>query len=94
MLSLEDDEKEFVDMSSRAPLKGGEEEVKEGKIIKILTLNKLLTRIPSLLTQIKAGNNLYNFQNKIRYYVLNILYLFHQHKKTTKKLYNDLIKSF
>ena len=94
MLSLEDDEKEFVGISSIAPLKGGEEEVKEGKIIKILTLNKLLTRIPSLLTQIKAGNNLYNFQNKIRYYVLNILYLFNQHKKTTKKLYNDLIKSF
>lgn len=39
MLSLEDDEKQFVDISSRAPLKGGEEEVKEGKIIKILTLN-------------------------------------------------------
>ena len=33
------------------------EEVKEGKELKILTPNKLLTRCPILLPQIKAGNN-------------------------------------
>ena len=39
------------------PLEGDEEEVKEVKGLKILTPNKLLTRIPTLLAQIKAGNN-------------------------------------
>ena len=40
-------------------LEGGEEEVKEGKGLKILTPNKLLTRLPVLSVQIKAGNNLH-----------------------------------
>ena len=32
---------------------------KEGTGLKILTPNRLLTRLPILLTQIKAGNNSY-----------------------------------
>ena len=35
----------------------GDKEVKEGKGLNILTVNKLLTRFPILLAQIKAGNN-------------------------------------
>ena len=33
------------------------QEVKEGKVLKIVTPNNLLTRPPILLAQIKAGNN-------------------------------------
>ena len=43
------------------PLEEDQEEVKEGKGLKILTPNKLLTRLPVLLAQIKAGNNQCNF---------------------------------
>ena len=57
--------------------------VEEGKGLKILTSNKLLTSLPVSLAQIKAGNN------EIR----QILYLLYQHNKITKKLYNNLIKS-
>ena len=39
------------------PLEGDEEEVGEGKGTKILTPNKLWTRLAILLAQIKAGNN-------------------------------------
>ena len=39
------------------PLEGDEEEVKEGTGLKSLTPNKLLTRLPILLAQIKAGIN-------------------------------------
>ena len=53
----------------------------EGKGLKILTPNKLLTRIPILLTQIKAGNNSYNLKNEIRH----VLYLLYQHNKFSKK---------
>ena len=35
------------------PQEGDEEKVKEGKELKILTPNKLLTRLPILLAQIK-----------------------------------------
>ena len=38
-------------------LEGDEEEIKEGKGLKILTSNKLLSILPLLLTQRKAGNN-------------------------------------
>ena len=85
MPQLEGDEK----VPPMLPLKSEEEEVKEGKGLKILTPNKLLTRLPVLLAQIKAGNNSYKLKNKIR----QIIYLLYQHNKITKKLYNNFIKS-
>ena len=48
------------------PSEGDEEKVKEGKGLKILTPNKLLTKLPILLAQIKAGNNSNKLRNKIR----------------------------
>ena len=57
--------------------------------MKILTPNKLLTRLPILLAQIKAGNNSYKLKNKIR----ETLYLLYQHNKITKKVYKSLIMS-
>ena len=79
---------ESIDLSDMLPLAGDEEEVKEEKGLKILTPNKLLTRLPMLLAQTKAKNNSYKLKNEIR----QILYLLHQHKKITKKVYNNLIK--
>ena len=58
--------------------------------IKILTLNKQLTRLSVLLAQIKAGINSYKLKNEIRQM---LLYLLYQHNKFTKKLYNNLINS-
>ena len=66
-----------------------EEEVKEEKRLKILAPNKLLTILPILLAQIKAGNNSNKLKNEIR----QILYLLYQHNKITKKVYNNLVKS-
>ena len=71
------------------PLEGDKEEEKEGKGLKILTPNILLTRLAILLAQIKAENNSYNLKNEIR----QILYLLYQHNKITKKVCNSLIKS-
>ena len=71
------------------PLEVNEEEVKEGKGLQKLTPLKLLTRIPILLAQIKAGNNSYKLKSETR----QILYLLYQHNKISKKLYNNLIKS-
>ena len=56
---------------------------------KNLTPNKLLTRLPILLAQIKAGNNSYKIKNEIR----QILYLLYQYKNITKKIRNNLMKS-
>ena len=58
----------------------------EGEGFKILPPVELLTRLPVLLAQIKAGNN---SNNAIR----QKLYLLYQHNKVTKNVYNNLIKS-
>ena len=85
LILQEKSDKEESDMS---PLEG-DEEVKEGKGLKILTPNKLLTRLPILLAQIIAGNNSYKIKNEIR----QMLYLLYQHNKITKKVYINIIKS-
>ena len=51
------DKGESVDLSDLLPLESDEEKVREEKGIKILTPDKLFTRLPLLLAQIKAGNN-------------------------------------
>ena len=66
----ETDNEEFVDIPHMLPLEdyvptmATLEEVKEGKGLKILTPNKLLTRLPILLAEIKAGNNLYKLKKR------------------------------
>ena len=76
-----DDKEEFVHLS--------DEEVKEEKGLKILTPNKLLTRLRISLAQTKIGNNSNKLKNEIR----KILYLFYQQNKITKNVYNKLMKS-
>ena len=80
---------EFVDISDMPLLEGDEETGKEHKVLKTLTPKKLLTRLPISLAEIKAGNNSY----KLKYEIRQILYIFYQHNKITKKVYNNLIKS-
>ena len=74
------DKKGPIDLASITTLKGDEE--KEGKGLKLLTPNKLLTRLPILLAQIKAGKNSYKLRNEIR----PLLYLLYQNNKITKNV--------
>ena len=83
------DKEESVDSSDMPPLEDDEEEVKDGKGLKILTTNKFLARLPILLAQIKTGNNSYKLKMEIK----QVLYLLYQHDKIAKKVYNNLIKS-
>ena len=66
ILKESSDKEESLDLSDIPPLEGDEEEVKEGKGLRFLTKNKLLTRLPILLVKIKAGNNSYKLKNEIR----------------------------
>ena len=78
-----------TDLPPMPPLESDEEEVKERKRSKILTPNKLLTRLSTLLAQIKAGNNSYKLKDEFE----QILYFLYQHNKIIKIVYNSLIKS-
>ena len=80
-----DDEEKYYSVPSK-PLS---KEDKEEKGLKILTPNKLLTRLAISLAQIKAGNN----SNKLKNEVRQIVYLLYQHNNITKKVYNNSVKS-
>ena len=84
------DKEDSEDLSDMPPLEGDEEEVRGGKVnvqgINIATPNKLLTRLPLLLAQIKARNNSYKLEIEIR----KILYLLYQHNRIMKNVYNNL----
>ena len=59
----------------------------EGKGLKILTPNQMLSRLPITLAQLKAGNNSEKLKNEIR----QLLYSLYRSKKLTKNVYNNLI---
>ena len=60
----------------------------EGKGIKTLTPNQMLSRLSISLAQLKAGNNSEKLKNEIR----QLLYSLYRSKNMTKQVYNNLIK--
>ena len=63
------------------------EQNQSGKGLKILMTNQMLSRLPILLAQLKAGNNSEKRKNEIR----QIFYSLYRSKKLTKQLYKSLI---
>ena len=59
----------------------------EGKGLKILTPDQMLSRLPITLAQLKAGNNSQKLINEIR----QLLYSLYRSKKLTKQLYKSLV---
>ena len=59
----------------------------EGKGLKILTPDQMLSKLPITLDQLKAGNNSEKFKNEIK----QLLYSLYRSKKMTKQVHNNLI---
>ena len=59
------------------------------EMLKILTPNQMLKRLPIALAQVKAGNNSESLLNEIR----QIVYSLYRSKEITKKVYNYIINS-
>ena len=59
----------------------------QGKGLKILTPNQMLSRLPINLAQLKAGNNSEKRKNEIR----QILHSLYRSKKVAKQIYKSLI---
>ena len=57
----------------------------DGKGLKILTPDQMLSRLPITLAQLKAGNNSQKLKNEIR----QLLYFLYRSKKLAKQLYNS-----
>ena len=61
----------------------------QGRGLKILTPDQMLSRLPITLAQLKAGNNSQKLINEIR----QLLYPLYHSKKLTKTIYNHLINA-
>ena len=61
----------------------------QGKDIKILTPDQMLSRLPITLAQLHAGNN----SEKLKYEIRQLLYSLYRSKKPTKNVYHNLIKA-
>ena len=61
----------------------------QGRGLKILTPDQMLSRLPITLAQLKAGNNSQKLINEIR----QLLYSLYRSKKLTKAIYNHLINA-
>ena len=65
----------------------GEESATEGKGLKILTPNQMLSRLPISLAQLNGGNNSEKLKNKIR----QLFYSLYRSKNLTNQLYKSLV---
>ena len=59
----------------------------QGRGLKILTSDQMLSRLPITLAQLKAGNNSEKLKNEIR----QLLYSLYRSKKLTKQLCKSLV---
>ena len=59
----------------------------EGKGLKILTPNQMLSRLPIALAQLKAGNNSERLKNEI----IQLLYSLYCSENMTKQVFNNLV---
>ena len=59
----------------------------EEKVLKILTPNQMLSRLPITLAQLKAGNN----SDKLKNEITQLLHSLYRSKNMTKQVYNNLI---
>ena len=78
--------KDIVDLYN---IKSGSDTSKKAEGLKILSNKQMFNRLPILLAQIEAENNLIKLKNETR----QILYLLYRSKVLTKTVYNNLIKS-
>ena len=69
-------------------LKKSQEGKGANEMLKILTPNQMLKRLPIALAQVKAGNNSESLLNEIR----QIVYSLYRSKEITKKVYNNIIQ--
>ena len=63
-------------------------QVQQGKGLKILTPQQMLSRVPISPAQLNAGNNSEKLKNEIR----QLLYSLYRSKNMTKEVHNKLIK--
>ena len=81
--------RDLKDIADLYNIKLGSDTSKKDEELKILTDKQIINRLPILLVQIQAGNNLIKLKNEAR----QIIYSLYRSKLLTKTVHNNLIKS-
>ena len=84
-----DEQPDTTDMPELGEESAAERRNQQGKGLKILTPDQMLSRLPFNLVQLKAGNNSQKLINETR----QLLYSLYHSKKLTKEIYNHLINA-
>ena len=63
-------------------------QAQQGKVLKILTRQQMLSRLPISLAQLNAENNSEKLKNEIR----QLLYSLYRSKNMTEEVYDNLIR--
>ena len=87
--SSEEKLSEIIDMPGLETEESAEKRKQQGQGVKILTPKQLITRLPILLAQLKAGNNTQQLKNEIG----QLLYSLYRSQKLSKTIYNSLINA-
>ena len=81
--------RKIVDAIQKLESEEEAEKRQQGQGLKILTPQQMITRLPSLLAQLKAGNNSQKLKNEIR----QLLYSSYRSKNLSKTIYNSLMNT-
>ena len=84
-----DSEKEKLDIAEGGKPESEDEKRQKEQGLKILTPQQMITRLPILLAQLKAGNNSEKLKNEIR----QLLYSLYRSKHLSKTIYNSLMNT-
>ena len=88
MIKKTDEQPDTTDMPELESEESAEQRRnQQGKGLKILTPNQMLSRLPINLAQLKAENNSERLKNEIR----QLLYSLYRSKKLTKQIYKSMI---
>ena len=80
------DEKQ-ADTTYTFELESEKSTTQQGQGVDILSPKQIISRLPVLLAQLKAGNN----SQKLKHEIRQLLYLLHRSKKLSKTIYNSLM---
>ena len=87
--SSEEELSEIIHMPELETEESAEQRKQQGQGVKILTPKQLITRLPILLAQLKAGNNSQKLQNEI----IRLLSSLNRSKKLSKTIYKNLMNT-
>ena len=87
--SESESESKKLDIAEGGKLESEDEIKQEGQVLEILTPQQMITRLPILLAQLKAGNNSQKLKNEIR----QIVYSLYRSKNLSETIYNSLMNT-